>query len=407
MQKIYFDHNSTTLLNNSAIKAIKLELENITPLNASSQHSYGRQANKKLNNARKQIANLLNVNINTHDIIFTSSGTNSNHIIINHCLNNEIEIFCSEIEHISIYGNVQNKIPINQDGIVCLKALQTILYKYRLHNPNKKMLVSIMMANNEIGTINNLVEISKICKKYNAFLHSDCSQSIGKIPFNFNELGIDFATISSHKIGGPHGISVLIAIKKTIISSLKGGGQEFSVNHGSENIIGAIAFAAALTEAINNLNNYQNHTLKLRNYLEDKLQDNTMIICQNTNRLPNTVMLVPYVESPLIFQKLDLAGICISSGSACSSGDIKISYVLHNLFEKIKNNCHQKNNLDLQNKDINENNIANIIANEYNFDLIKNIINNQNTKGIRISFGINNTIEEVELFVNIWKKALI
>lgn len=427
MSPIYFDHNSTTEMCAPAIEIIMKELlhQKSIPLNPSSQHSYGRLANKKLTQARRSIAEVLNVNLASHDIIFTSCGTESNHIIINHCKQNQIFFLSSEVEHASIYENSDIKIPITEDGIVSPDCLENMLKQYsfkdfinysaisdlkqdfknsnqNLKNDNnlkEKILVSIMFANNEIGTINDIKELTNICKKYNALIHTDCSQIIGKIDFDFDSLGVDFATISSHKLGGPHGISALIAKKRTIISSLKGGKQEFSARPGSENVIGAVAFAVAVQYANQNLKKYQDHTSVLRNYLEKQLQDYAIFVCQNTNRLPNTSMILPLFEDDLIYQRLDLAGFCISNGSACSSGNVIQSYVLSNIFKCVasKRQLHNdqygnQDNMNMKNKWYKKQ------ARSYSFAL------NDNIQGIRVSFGLANTKEEVDFFIEKWKQ---
>ncbi len=369
---VYLDHNATTAMTKPVVEFYINTLNQLSnlPLNPSSVHFYGQIAKKYMNQARKDIINAFNVDHKKFEFIFTSSGTESNHIVLSHFLRHGY-VIGSNMEHSSIYENLSNKIPSNSESEPDLRYLEKELSGIRDTNPNIPILVTVMYANNETGLIVDINSISFICKKYGAYLHSDCSQGLGKIPLLIDM--IDFMTFSSHKCGGPHGIGGLLIRKGILTSILKGGGQEFGIRHGSENVINSLTFSFAIKQAILQQDKYYKHTLELRNFLEDSLennldiekesQDSYMIVAhKNHNRLPNTSMIILNceVDINMIVAKFDMHGISISSGSACSSGSTKENYVLKNIFGR--------------------------------------------NKGIRVSMGTNTTRVEIEYFLKILKQ---
>lgn len=371
---IFMDHNSTTALNKEVAREMyELSLLNL-PLNPSSIHTIGRGARSYLENARSRIARVLNIELglNKYKIIFTSSGTEANNLIINNfARNNKNKILISPIEHKSIYSQIDqfsniSLLKLNSDGLVDLEYLEYIL---SLGNNEGQILISVMSANNETGIIQPIEEISAISKKYSAYFHTDSIQSIGKTNINISDISPDFATISAHKIGGPVGAAALIARDNIHIYPLiMGGGQERGARAGTENVIAINGFAKSLEIAINNLSNYIEKTSYLRDSLEKKLASkisDILIIGQKQNRLPNTSLIImKNVTSANQLIQFDLNNIAVSSGSACSSGKTEKSHVLSAM------------------------------------SLEDDVINS----AIRVSLGVENNENDVDHFVDIWEK---
>ena len=259
-KEIYFDHNATSHINSRA----QIAMFNISefPLNPSSLHFYGRYAKGILEEARQIIKIKLGL-FNSHELIFTSGCTEANNLVLHNFL--EFKKICSCIEHPAIINVIgRGIIPVDKDGIVDLKFIE----KYFILN-NRKLLLSVMYANNQIGTIQPIQKISHLAKKYNVLLHSDITQAIGRIKVNLN--GIDLITFSSHKFGGPVGSGALLYNKKLKLSSiLKGGGQEFRLRSGTQNII-AIHGMSTVFQYINESNSNNNlSTSNKRSNLYDR-----------------------------------------------------------------------------------------------------------------------------------------
>lgn len=359
---IYMDHNSTTHRIRNSFLGENLDLYTL-PLNPSSIHFWGRRAREYIENARIKIAKILDIDTASHEIIFTSSATEANNLVINSFSGSDV--FISEAEHLSIYEYKKNQnvytIRVDGDALLDLEDLRK-----KIVSAKPKSLLSVILANNETGAINDLKEISKVAKENGLLVHSDCVQAVGKIKYSFKELGIDFASISSHKIGGPSGVSILVAKKGFIRPMIIGGGQEKSLRSGTENVLGAVEFADALEVATNNLDVYLEKASSLRNILETRLEGRAVVASKNTARLPNTSMLImPNVNSQTQMIIFDTSGFMVSNGSACSSGKIKESHVLKNMGydEKFSGN------------------------------------------GIRVSLGINNTESEVLSFCDKWEEV--
>jgi cysteine desulfurase len=322
---IYLDYNATTPLNIRVSEAMT-KFQSL-PLNASSVHNFGRKAKSLIEQARLNIAKVLGIiDTDNYKITFTSSGSEANNLIINSFKNSTIAI--STTEHASIINPVKNYnykfIEVNKEGIIDLNQLENIL----INNPDIK-LISIIMANNETGVIQDIKSIADIVHKYGVLLHSDLIQAIGKISINIEELGIDIATISAHKFGGPTGAACLISKKNIqLIPQIFGGGQEQGARAGTENCLAIIGFG----EAALMIEDYLEKNIevrKLRDYLEEQLSSYAIVIGKGSNRLPNTSCLImSNVSSETQVINFDLQGIYVSAGSACSSGKISISHVL-------------------------------------------------------------------------------
>ncbi|NDB82658.1 MAG: cysteine desulfurase [Alphaproteobacteria bacterium] len=365
---IYLDHNSTTYplegLNNYLAPYMQVAM------NPSSIHQSGREARKILESARSAIRDSLNITLGTNGrrIIFTASATEANNLVINN-FQNDIILF-SPTSHISVIEPTTRalhgiEIMLDRDGLIDLAALEAQLIEYK----DKKLLVSITMANNETGIIEPLGDIGDLVHSYGGFLHADCVQAYGKIHIKHLIEKIDFITISSHKIGGLAGAGALIAPHDFDISPLiQGGGQEQRLRSGTESMIPIISFGFAATKITEVTQIYQEKIKNFRDFVEEALSsasNSAIIIGKNQDRLPNTSMIaMKGVDSRLQLMKFDMKGICLSNGAACSSGVVKHSHVLR--------------------------------AMGYEEEILDS--------AIRVSFGINNTIEDAEMFVSAWKE---
>ena len=308
--------------------------------NPSSLHSAGQTGKSLLNRARSEIAQLIEAR--PQSVIFTSGGSESNNTVIRTF--EGCPIFVSAIEHPSVlhpaeaYGAPCTKIPVDQQGIIDLDFLQAELEKTIIKDPKQKILVSVMLANNETGTIEPVAEVAKLIanlkKSTHAkiYLHTDATQAVGKIPISVKALNCDYLTFTSHKLGGPVGIAALYAKPGSPFKPLiMGGAQENKRRAGTSNVLLASGFKIAAQEARQNLEKYQ-EVEKLRNYLEKKILDHipSAIVCGTASgRLPNVLNVsFPAAEGESTQLYLDLENIEVSTGSACASGDLEPSHVL-------------------------------------------------------------------------------
>jgi cysteine desulfurase len=322
---IYLDFNATAPILPEVITAMVATME--TGGNPSSVHRQGRTSRNNVEEARRQIAGL--VNCKAQEIIFTSGGTEANNLALSGLPNRHLVI--SPIEHDSVLSAATPYQPailsVDQNGIIDFEDLDT-----HLRIATEPVLVSIMLANNETGVVQPVRKISEIVHKYNALLHCDAIQAIGKIPVDFKSLDIDMMSVSAHKFGGPQGIGALVVREGLAIAPfIRGGGQELGRRAGTENVAGIVGFGVAATVAKNRLDAY-GQVRQLREKLEKALQDvspRVVIYGEEAERLPNTLSVsMPSVPSELQVMNFDLAGIAISAGSACSSGKVKASHVL-------------------------------------------------------------------------------
>jgi len=314
---IYLDYNATTPLIPQARRAMIEAFDCLG--NPSSVHTHGREARKLLEKAREQAAGYFR--LPTRNVTFTSGATEANNIIARGFEGN---VFVSAVEHDSVL-NIRSDatiIPVNNDGLVNLEALEELLN--RTQAPG---LVCVIAVNNETGVIQPIDDLLHLCNKYKAHLHVDAAQAIGKIELNWSLL--PSFTISAHKFGGPKGIGALVINGSLQLNTLiKGGGQERGLRAGTENIIGAMGMGAALTAPQFNWE----ILLPLQEHLEKSLLNispDAVIFSKAAQRVSNTTAIaLPGVLSEVQLMHFDLNNISVSSGAACSSGKVKASHVL-------------------------------------------------------------------------------
>ena len=324
MSKIYLDYNATAPLLPEAKQAMTAALELVG--NPSSIHGFGREARKQIEQARRAIADAVRCDP-TH-LTFTSGATESNNWVLQRAP--VTRILVSAIEHPSVYDLCENRIAVTHDGVVDITALEKLLQQ-----SDAPTLVSVMWVNNETGVIQPIDDIAALCRKYRALLHVDAVQALGRIPTDLSKTKIDFLSLSAHKIGGPAGCGALICNPDVKLPPLlRGGGQERRTRAGTENLIGIVGFGAA-AQALPRYQNYYDALEKWRNALETKIKNavpQSIIVGQNAPRIGNTLQFItPGLPAEKQLIALDLAGVAVSSGSACSSGSVKPSHVLLNM----------------------------------------------------------------------------
>ncbi len=331
---IYLDYNATSPLL-PLVKQRMNELEGL-PLNASSVHNHGRQAKQILENSRGTIANFISAWAD--EVIFTANGTEANNMALKGIPNRILMV--GNTEHSSIHEigkNTQNAIllPVLNNGLLDMNALEMHL---KQHKGN--VLVSVMLVNNETGVIQPIREIATLVHQYNGLMHCDAVQAIGKLQFDFTTLGVDMLTIAAHKVGGPVGVGALI-IKNSVQLNpfMQGGGQEKRRRAGTENIA-AIAGFATLLDNLPNLSFLLSYRQRLETEMK-QISPSSIIVSEHADRVDNTTTLITEnLTSELQLMRLDLEGICVSAGSACSSGRIEPSHVLMAMgFSKQQASC--------------------------------------------------------------------
>lgn len=339
MNRIYFDNAATTALDKEVLDAM-LPYMTSSFGNPSSIYSYGRESRLAIETARKTVAKLLN----THpgEIFFTSGGTESNNTAI---LSGIRDLGCkhiitSPIEHHAVLHTVEHydcgdevtssHVKIFPSGHVDLEDLEE-----QLAAQEDRCLVTLMHANNEIGNILDIDAVGIICKKYNAIFHSDCVQTVGHYPLDFRKTPVHFISGAGHKFHGPKGVGILyvndnIKIKPFIF----GGGQERNMRAGTENLYGIVGFAKALEMAMSNYEKDSQYIQSLKTYMIEQLKKNIKGIQFNGDQEGKclyTVLSVAFPKtekSEMILFNLDLSNICVSGGSACSSGADVGSHVI-------------------------------------------------------------------------------
>lgn len=325
---IYLDYNATTPICPSALSSMNEVFKK--SLNPSSVHFHGRAAKSFMENSRETIAATMGIKLGReeYDICFTASGTEANNLLIHNFRNKQIAI--SNIEHLSILGIPHENrviIDVDQNGLIDKEDLEA-----KIQNMEEGSLLSVIYANNETGIIQNMKEICKMAHEKNILVHSDCCQAFGKIALNIKEIGLDFATISSHKIGGPVGSAALIHRHDFQIEAhITGGGQEKGKRAGTENVAAIVGFAKAAENSSARIIALKD-IAKIRDHMEAdilSISPASIIFSKDKERLPNTSMLtMPGVDIQTQLIYFDMNGISISSGSACSSGKVKASHVL-------------------------------------------------------------------------------
>lgn len=337
MKKIYLDNAATTKMSKSVIKAMKPFLYD-TFGNESSSHSFGRDASSGVEKARKQIADA--INSNTSSIYFTSSGSESNSFAIlgfasaNQSKGNHI--ITSQIEHDSIINACKfletkgfsiTYLPVNNLGEIDEQDLEKTM-------TDKTILVSIMTANNEVGTIQNIEKLSKIAHKHGAIFHTDAVQAFGILPLDVKKLDVDALSASAHKIYGPKGTGFLYVKSGVKIDNIIfGGNQEFGKRGGTLNTANIVGFGKATEIAMKNLDKNYNILLENRNYFISKLKqefkDDIVINGDQKNTVPAIISVsFKNKDANILLIGLDRQGIAVSRGSACTAGSSEPSYVL-------------------------------------------------------------------------------
>ncbi len=320
---LYADYNASAPLKACVKEAVIQAMEHVG--NPSSVHRFGREVSASLEEVRRLLAG--KVGAKPQDVIFTSGATEANNLILSSAKMQGFEVIVSAAEHDSVRSAALGAVvlPVTEEGLTDPHVLETFLKK----SP-KKALVSLMAANNETGILQNLEDVSEVCKNFQAALHVDGVQALGKIPLSFEESGVASLTFSAHKIGGPSGIGALIVRPDFPLEpSLLGGGQEKGRRAGTPNILGIVGFGAAVRALEQD---DWPRIQGLRDRFEEELLKRTpeaRIIGRTVPRLPNTSCIVmPALPADLLLMNLDLMGIAVSSGSACSSGKVKPSHVL-------------------------------------------------------------------------------
>lgn len=330
---IYMDNAATTKVTDSVLNAMLPYLrENYG--NASAIYSLGQKSRAAIENSRIKIAEILKTK--PSEIYFTSSGTESDNWVIKESLNprEKHHIISSRIEHPAILNSLKavkslgsdySLISVDQEGFVNLDELSEKI------RDNTK-LISIMFANNEIGTIEPIEEISKIAGEKNILLHTDAVQAMGNVKFNLRDLDVDMLSISGHKLGAPKGIGILYIKEGTEISPfINGGEQERGMRASTENVASIVGIGRALEDAYANIDANIAYTRDLRDYTIEKLLNIHGIILNGPRekRLPGNINITLKNTKPqTMVQYLDMFDICVSSGSACAAGSINPSHVL-------------------------------------------------------------------------------
>ena len=332
----YFDNAATTKIKPEVLREMMPYLTEEYG-NPSSLYSIGRNAKKAIDNAREKVADLIKCEKN--EIIFTGCGTESDNTALKGIAykykNKGNHIITTKIEHHAILESCKmlekqgfevTYLNVNEDGIVNLEELENAI-------TNKTILISVMFANNEIGTIQPIKDISGIAKQKNVIFHTDAVQAVGNIPIDVKEMGIDMLSLSGHKIYAPKGIGALYVRKDIDFDVfMNGGHQEKNKRAGTENLAGIVGLGKACEIAENNLFYHMKYVSELRDYFFEQVLKNINNIKVNgsmEHRLPgNANISILRIDSTALLLELDKKGICCSSGSACNSGESAPSHVL-------------------------------------------------------------------------------
>lgn len=336
MKTIYLDNSATTKTDNEVVKAMLPYLSQSYG-NPSSIYKLGRETRKAVEEARAQVAKVLHCEIN--EIYFTAGGSESDNTAIRgiaHSYQSKGEhIITSKIEHPAVLetckqlekeGFEVTYLGVDENGIVDLEELKKAI------KPTTT-LISIMFANNEIGTIEPIKEIGQIAKENNIFFHTDAVQAVGSVKINVKELNIDALSLSAHKFYGPKGTGALYVRKGVKFDKfIQGGHQERNKRAGTENVSGIVGLGKAIEMAYESLEDHNQKIAKLRDYYVEQVEKKIPYIRINgdrENRLPgNSNISFRFIEGEGLLLNLDLKGICASSGSACTSGSLNPSHVL-------------------------------------------------------------------------------
>lgn len=336
MNTIYVDNAATTRLSDSALKAMQPMMQEIYG-NPSSLHHIGQTAKEYLVDARERVAKCINAAPN--EIYFTSGGSEAdNQAILTAAYNGSKKgkkhIISSKFEHHAVLHTLDKLekegfeiqlLDVYSDGLVKVEDVKNALRE-------DTALVTIMTANNEVGTVQPIKEIGALCREQKVIFHTDAVQAVGHIPVDVQDMNVDMLSISAHKFHGPKGVGVLYCRKGIILQNLiNGGAQERNKRAGTENMPAIVGIAQAMEDAVSNLGKNAEYISKLRDMIIDGVQDieRMRINGDLTKRLPGTVnMCFEGIEGESLLLLLDQKGICASSGSACTSGSLDPSHVL-------------------------------------------------------------------------------
>lgn len=340
--QVYLDNAATTPLDPEVIQ-VMMECMQENFGNPSSIHAHGRQVKTLVEKARKTVASLLKAS--PSEIFFTSSGTEADNMAIvrsiidlkiTHAISSPIEhhAVLHTLEELQKRGHIHlDLLQVDQNGDIDLAQLEDILSK------NPRTFVSLMHANNEIGNLTDIKRVSEICREYNAVFHTDTVQTMGHYIHDVSELNIDFLTGSAHKFHGPKGVGFLyINGRNKINPFIYGGAQERNMRGGTENVYGIVGLAKALQIAYSKMDEHQVYIQDLKDYMKAKLAESIPDVCFNgstdSSKSLYTVLNVslPCIDiADMLLFSLDIAGISVSGGSACSSGSDIGSHVLQAL----------------------------------------------------------------------------
>ncbi|WP_427365974.1 cysteine desulfurase NifS [Candidatus Caldatribacterium saccharofermentans] len=333
---IYLDYNATTPCDPRVVEAM-LPFFREHFGNPSSLHRFGQEARQMVEKARSVIAR--SIGARDEEIVFTSGGTESNNLAIrgvaqalrkkgNHLVTSSIEhhAVLNVFRALEKEGFAVTYLPVDREGLVHPEDLKKALRP-------ETILVSIMHANNETGVIEPVEELSRVVREHGAVFHTDAVQTVGKIPVRVDDLGVDLLSASAHKFYGPKGVGFLYIRKGTrLVPQILGGHHERGRRAGTENVPGIVGMAKALEIAQDEMHEEARRVGALRDRLEEELQariPDIVIVSRGASRLYNTsLVLVEYVEGESLLLNLDFEGICVSSGSACTSSSLEPSHVL-------------------------------------------------------------------------------
>lgn len=324
---IYLDYNATAPARENVIASVGAAMSLCG--NPSSVHAMGRAARARVEEARAQVAALANAR--PRDVVFCSGGTEASNTVIRGA--GAKSLIVSAIEHDCVRAAAREsglqifELPVDSNGVVDLPTLEA-----HLKAAPKPALVSVMLANNEMGAIQPVAEVAALAHAHGALVHTDAVQAAGKLMLDRGALGVDYLTLSAHKIGGPQGVgAIILAPTAPLRALIPGGGQELSRRSGTENVAGIVGYGVAALECMADIGR-MGELAALRDRMEREIKAHTndaVIVGENAPRLANTsCVAMPGVKGETQVMHFDLNGICVSSGSACSSGKVKASHVL-------------------------------------------------------------------------------
>ena len=331
-ERAYLDYNATAPLRPEVRDAMVAALSAYG--NPSSVHAEGRQARAAIESARDKVASLLRAR--PENVIFTSGGTEANALALAP-VEQDQPLYVSAVEHPSVLSGGRfspartARLPVTQDCVIDLDFLANELARHQLHN-RARPFVALMAANNETGALQPVAAAAAIVREAGGILLSDAIQAAGKVALDLEALGADLVSMSAHKLGGPKGVGALVLRDRVTVDPLiKGGGQERRRRAGTENVAGIVGFGFAAAIAAAELDQAV-EIAGLRDELETrvaKLAPEAVVLSQNVARLPNTSLIaVPDTKAETLVIGLDLAGVAVSAGSACSSGKVEPSHVV-------------------------------------------------------------------------------